>query len=172
MRNPFEVVKQQMQAGLHASTAQAVRSILRSEGVRGLYSGYGTLVAREIPFDAVQFVMYEWCKRAWAARAGRELSLLDNMAVGSLSGAVAASVTTPLDMVKTRLMTQTGLARELQYRGMLDGLRRVAAEEGVAALFAGLRTRVAWIGLGGAIFFGAFEESKRRLDAVLGHAPE
>lgn len=39
VRNPFEVVKQQMQAGLHGSTASAVRAIVAKEGVAGLYAG-------------------------------------------------------------------------------------------------------------------------------------
>jgi len=40
LRNPFDVVKQQLQAGMHKSTAQALANILREEGVRGLYAGY------------------------------------------------------------------------------------------------------------------------------------
>ena len=36
-------------------------------------------------------------------------------------------------------------------------------EEGGRALFAGAKTRMAWISIGGAIFFGGFEEFRRQL---------
>ncbi len=55
----FQVVKQQMQIGLHRSTGDTVRSILRSDGVRGFYAGYLSTVIREIPFDALEFAIYE-----------------------------------------------------------------------------------------------------------------
>jgi solute carrier family 25 S-adenosylmethionine transporter 26 len=40
VRNPFEVVKQQLQSGMHADTRGAVRTILRTAGARGFYAGY------------------------------------------------------------------------------------------------------------------------------------
>ena len=55
----LQVVKQQMQAGLHGSTQDALRNILRSEGFRGFYAGFLSTVAREIPFDAIEFALYE-----------------------------------------------------------------------------------------------------------------
>ena len=47
-----------------------------------------------------------------------------------------------------------------------DCLRRVYREEGWRALFAGLGPRVAWISLGGAMFFGAYEYVKKELAAL------
>jgi len=63
VRNPFEVVKQQMQVGMHDSGAEAVRTIMRTEGVAGLFAGYISTVSREIPFDALEFAIYEGIKR-------------------------------------------------------------------------------------------------------------
>ena len=40
VRNPFEVVKQQMQSGMHKNAREAVLTITRNEGLRGLYAGY------------------------------------------------------------------------------------------------------------------------------------
>lgn len=64
-------------------------------------------------------------------------------------------------------MTQHGVTGESRYLGFRDAFKRIAAEEGPAVLFAGTPQRVAWISLGGAIFFGTFEEARRRLDSVL-----
>ena len=128
------------------------------------------------------------------------------MCAGMLSGGVAAAATTPLDVVKTRLQTQTRTAEALRYTGergekrlmpllhtvhtlvqlhmqcppphhfppssgWLDALRRIPVEEGSAALFSGIRPRVAWISLGGAVFFGTFEELQRRIHGEEGPGP-
>ncbi|CAE7734638.1 SAMC1 [Symbiodinium sp. KB8] len=163
VRNPFEVVKQQMQAGMHSSSLTAAKTILRNQGVAGLYAGYFSTVLREVPFDAAQFMLYEWMKgKARKARGGRDLVLWENAILGSIAGGCSAAVTTPLDVVKTRLMTQ-GTSRA--YTGVWHGLTTVAREEGVAALFSGIVPRVMWISLGGAIFIGSFEEFRRRLTA-------
>ena len=167
VRNPFEVVKQQMQLGMHQSTSSAVKDILKIDGVRGLYAGYLSMLAREIPFDALQFMTYEFCKARYLASTQRDdLKLWENCLLGSSAGAVSAAATTPLDVAKTRLMTQTGVEQAKKYRGVADALRTIYAKEGLPALFSGVRQRVMWISLGGAIFFGTFEEMKRQLSSA------
>lgn len=161
VRNPFEVVKQQMQAGLHKSTGAAFSSILKSSGVRGFYVGYGSTVLREIPFDAIEFVLYENMKARREAHVARECVLWENAALGSIAGGFAAAVTTPLDVIKTRLMTQTKHQSVTRYTGWSHALRTIVAEEGARALFSGIKPRVLWISLGGAIFIGSFEELQR-----------
>eukprot|EP01138_Halocafeteria_seosinensis_P016480 gb/GECG01016811.1/.p1 GENE.gb/GECG01016811.1/~~gb/GECG01016811.1/.p1 ORF type:complete len:308 (+),score=23.77 gb/GECG01016811.1/:1-924(+) len=164
VRNPFEVVKQQMQAGHHQSTAAAVRDIIKTDGFRGLFAGYWSTVLREIPFDAVEFALYEFLKRRLIQyRRKDDLVLWENCILGSTAGAIAAGLTTPLDVIKTRLMTQTKYAQEHRYSGIRHALRRIVTEEGVRTLFSGAEQRILWIGLGGTIFFGTYEEAKRRL---------
>ena len=158
VRVPFEVVKQNLQAGMYRSSRQAVLSILRDEGARGLYRGWGSMLAREIPFDVLEFPLYEALKAAWARRKRMPLHPWESALCGSVAGGVAAALTTPFDVVKTRLMTQQ--AGVPLYRGVLATMRRVAQEEGVAALFSGTVPRVLWISLGGAIFFGGYETTK------------
>lgn len=63
VRNPFEVVKQQLQTGYHKGTIAAVKNIVRIDGIRGLFAGYWSTVLREIPFDAIEFALYEFLKR-------------------------------------------------------------------------------------------------------------
>ena len=128
---------------------------------------------RDIPFAALQFTLYDAMKRrAWAAHArggaeGRP-HWLEMLLYQSTSAALAGGLTTPLDVVKTRLMTQAGGSGVRKYRGWWDCLRTIRAEEGSGALLNGLRPRVLWLGIGGAVFMGSFEVLSERLDAASG----
>lgn len=76
---------------------------------------------------------------------------------GSFAGSVSAGLTTPLDVVKTRVM----LARreghggdKVQVRDIVSG---IAKDEGLGAFWRGVGPRVAWMGIGGAIFLGSYQ---------------
>ena len=120
----------------------------------------------EIPFAFIQFPIYEWLKKRWAEARGVEAPLLPVQGAlwGSFSGAIAAALTTPLDVIKTRLMLGDDGAGG-KYEGLLDTGKRILREEGGVKLFAGIQPRVMWIGIGGFVFFGAYEQSKEFLMA-------
>lgn len=162
VRVPFEVVKQRIQSGQYATARAAIKGTMASQGVPGFFSGYGSLLLRELPFDALQFPLYEAFKSNWAKRTGvNELPTWQNSVCGSMAGAISATVTTPLDVVKTRLMTQVGAVPK--YHGIVHGLKTIAREEGPAALMSGVAPRVLWISMGGAVFFGAYEAARKSL---------
>ncbi|KAJ6399140.1 hypothetical protein OIU77_019816 [Salix suchowensis] len=157
VRVPTEVVKQRMQTGQFASAPDAVRLIVSKEGFKGLYAGYGSFLLRDLPFDAIQFCIYEQMLMGYKLLAKRDLKDAEIAIVGAFAGAITGAMTTPLDVVKTRLMVQ-GSAN--QYKGIFDCARTIAKEEGTHALLKGVGPRVLWIGVGGAIFFGVLEKTK------------
>eukprot|EP00923_Selenidium_pygospionis_P039338 GHVN01068436.1.p1 GENE.GHVN01068436.1~~GHVN01068436.1.p1 ORF type:complete len:235 (+),score=25.21 GHVN01068436.1:1076-1780(+) len=65
-RVPFEVVKQQMQLGMHKTPVSAARSIYLSGGALAFTAGLGATIAREIPFDGIEFTLWEELKRIGA----------------------------------------------------------------------------------------------------------
>ncbi|XP_058186032.1 S-adenosylmethionine carrier 1, chloroplastic/mitochondrial [Rhododendron vialii] len=160
IRVPTEVVKQRMQTRQFASAPDAVRLILSREGFKGLYAGYGSFLLRDLPFDAIQFCVYEQLRIGYKLAAKRELSDPENAIIGAFSGALTGAITTPLDVIKTRLMIQ-GSAN--QYKGIFDCVQTIVKEEGPPALLKGIGPRVLWIGIGGSIFFGVLESTKRYL---------
>eukprot|EP01041_Mallomonas_annulata_P008171 gene8171-16792_t len=155
IRVPFEVVKQRLQAGVDTSAMSAVSNIIKAQGFRGLYKGWGALAARDLPFDAIQFPIYEFMKVSLKKHFKRELYPWETSVCGSIAGGFTAAVTTPLDVIKTRIMTSPE-----SYNSMADCLLKILANEGPKALFSGVAPRVMMISLGGAIFFGALESAR------------
>jgi solute carrier family 25 (mitochondrial S-adenosylmethionine transporter), member 26 len=134
----------------------------------GLYRGYGITLMREIPFAMIQFPIYESLKVYWAQQKQVDtVHPLEAAACGSFSGAIAAALTTPLDVVKTRLMLGADKDGRL-YQGVGDVLTRTA-KEGYGIFWSGIQPRVMWISIGGFVFFGAYEGFKSLLLANTHH---
>jgi len=164
VRVPTEVVKQRAQARQYPSSLTALTSILASRKTdgyvamwRGLYRGWGITVMREVPFTVIQFPLWEGMKRWSVSRrhgsgAGKlEATAYESALFGSISGAIAAGLTTPLDVLKTRMM----LAREKQ--SVLPLARVIYRGEGMGAFFRGIGPRTMWISIGGAVFLGSYQ---------------
>lgn len=201
VRVPTEVVKQRAQAGLFGgSTLAALKDILALRGasgsgtlrgngagagprtgyvqvVRELYRGAGITIAREIPFTILQFTLWETMKERYAISQGTSgqaaaVPASTSAMFGSVAGAIAAGLTTPLDVIKTRVM----LARrdggaEAEGVKTRTGVRDVVQEisrEGAGAFWRGVGPRVMWIGAGGAIFLGSYQWAWNTLERTDG----
>ena len=150
---PVEVVKQRRQVS-HISSFKIVEQIWRSDGGKGFYRGFQTTLSREIPFGLIQMPIWEQLKKKWERIAGRKLHATESALCGALGGVVASVITTPLDVVKTRIM----LAKKSL--GAKQVLTTMYRDEGLGSLFAGVLPRTVTIALGGVIFFGVYEQVK------------
>lgn len=117
---PSEVLKTRLQLqGRHnnpffnsgynyRSTFDAARTIIRQEGVSALFYGYKATIFRDLPFSALQFAFYEQ-ERAWAKqwKGSRDIGLGLEIATAASAGGLAGVMTCPLDVVKTRVQTQS-----------------------------------------------------------------
>jgi len=170
IRVPTEVLKTQMQVS--AAGTQTVSSTLKMvlaqknnsfNALGGLYRGFGSTVMREIPFAFIQFPIYERSKVEMAKYLNKnEVSPIQAAACGSFGGSIAAAMTTPLDVIKTRLML--GKCKNgIEYKNVLDVVKRIRAEEGIPTFINGIQPRVMWISIGGFVFFGAYETYKSAL---------
>lgn len=183
VRVPTEVIKAKMQTNaVNASSLSKTFRMVFEEThggsgplgklTGGLYRGYGITLMREIPFAMIQFPIYEFLKNYWTEdlRGGVPVNPLQAAACGSFGGAIAAAATTPLDVVKTRLMLGADKDGKL-YGGVFDVVKRTAAERPDrkwVIFFSGVQPRVMWISIGGFVFFGAYEGFKTALTPALG----
>uniref|UniRef100_A0A7R9WMN4 S-adenosylmethionine transporter n=1 Tax=Craspedostauros australis TaxID=1486917 RepID=A0A7R9WMN4_9STRA len=172
VRVPTEVVKAKMQTSGTPLVGTFQQVLKEKHGsplaaiTGGLYRGYGVTIMREIPFAMIQFPMYERFKVMVGDWQKEPASALQAAACGSVSGGIAAAVTTPLDVIKTRLMLGAD-AHGVQYNGMVDVIQRTHSAEGTAVFLSGIQPRVMWISIGGFVFFGAYEAYKRSLSPYL-----
>lgn len=191
VRVPTEVIKQRAQAGLFGgSTLAALKDILAlrattaagttergyTQVVRELYRGAGITIAREIPFTILQFTLWETMKERYATYQGTSgqaaaVPASTSAMFGSVAGAIAAGLTTPLDVIKTRVMLARrdvgGAETETAAVKPRTGVREVVQEiskEGAGAFWRGVGPRVMWIGAGGAIFLGSYQWASNTLE--------
>lgn len=157
-RNPFEVVKQNRQFSEFSNTWRGIRQIMKERGIKGFYAGYSALFFREIPFTIIEIPLYEWCIGKYLQYSdgnkqsiGRGASALS----GAISGIAAGFITTPVDVIKSRMMTNT---LKLHNRSFLDWGKTIYAEGGLLSLFKGGLIRAVFLGLGGIIFFMVYTE--------------
>ncbi|KAI9058524.1 S-adenosylmethionine transporter [Trametes sanguinea] len=167
IRVPTEVIKTRTQTSTYGSAAQsslaAARMVLSTEGIRGFYRGFGSTVMREIPFTSLQFPLYELLKKRLAKFLQRPLHAYEAAVCGSFAGGVAAALTTPLDVLKTRVMLDLRDPTKHARPTLAQRFRQIYTIEGPRALFAGVVPRTLWISAGGAVFLGMYEWSIRLL---------
>jgi len=91
----------------YRSTIDAARTIARTEGYSALFHGYKATLWRDLPFSALQFAFYEE-ERGWAKKymGSNNIGLPLEIATAATAGGMAGVITTPLDVVKTRIQTQ------------------------------------------------------------------
>lgn len=164
-----------------------------------LWRGYTALAGRNLPFTAMQFPMFEFLRSSihmYRKRKGVFTgTLLESGLVTALSagtaGSVAAIVTTPIDVLKTRIMLSAGneseiathgreaTPREIEVRGGELGRMKKAARassqgalaitkevfraDGARGFFRGGALRGLWTALGSGLYLGVYESGRRYL---------
>lgn len=146
--NPLEIVKIRLQiqgeaAKVEGAVSKGAVHIIRQLGVLGLYRGASACLLRDIPFSAIYFPAYSHLKKDVFHEGynGKQLSFLETLGSAAIAGMPAAYLTTPADVVKTRLQVEAKKG-QTHYRGLQDAFVKIYREEGFRALFKGGLARV------------------------------
>jgi len=143
--NPTDVVLIRMQSDGHWAEAQqrryrhvfdGLRRIVTEEGVRTLWRGCSPTVLRAVLVTSSQIGTYEEVKQG-LLRIGYVDGLGVQLTSAISSATVACIVTSPVDVVKTRIMN---MQREhgMSYSGPLDVISKTIRTEGPCAFYKGL----------------------------------
>lgn len=144
VRAPTELFKQRLQ-----TNTKVVNS--------SLLLGWRATIVRDLPFSTIQYPLYNLVKRLLGDRQDKPMEPWKAAICGSMTSALAATITTPLDLVQTRLMLEEPKKGANTILGMLQHIYK---KDGCAGLFKGAVPRTVWMGLGGFIFLGSYEQAK------------
>ncbi|CAG7973345.1 unnamed protein product [Penicillium salamii] len=162
---PVTVLKVRYESDYYAyrSLMGAGRDIVRTEGLRGLFAGFGATAARDAPYAGLYVLLYEQLKRRLAqmntksSSDGTTVSSVSSSSINFVSGAAAAgmatAITNPFDAVKTRVQLMPA-----KYGNMVHATRLMLQENGLRSLFGGLGLRMGRKAISSALAWTVYEE--------------
>ena len=166
VKNPTDVLKTQLQAFKGEARPRmfgTLSSIYRGGGPLAFWAGVQPNVARCFVGNACELGVYDEAKTRLVA-SGVPDGPLGHFAASTVAGVASAIFSTPLDVVKTRLMAQAGgtvVEGAPQYAGVVDCFVRMPRHEGIACLykgFTGIASRkVAWT----VAYYVTYEQASR-----------
>jgi hypothetical protein len=133
---------------------QVFSQVMKNEGILGFWAGLGPNIARTFLVNAAELGTYDQAKSMIVPHTGD--NFVGHLGASTVAGIASAVSSTPVDVVKTRLMNQAG--GQQVYSGMLDGLTKVYQQEGALALYKGFTPivvrKVMWL----SAFFVSYEQ--------------
>lgn len=168
--NPTDVLKVRMQ--VHGKGAQdkglvgSFHDIYKYEGIGGLWRGVGPTAQRAAVIAVVELPVYDFCKVHLMSNFGDHVA--NHFISSFVAGLGSAIASTPIDVIRTRLMNQrriavanAGTTAATLYTGSFDCALQTVRNEGVFALYKGFIPT--WIRMGpwNIIFFITYEQLKK-----------
>lgn len=110
------------------------KKTLASDGVAGLYRGFGPSVVGIIVYRGLYFGLYDSLKPVVLV-GPLEGNFLASFLLGWCVTTGASTASYPLDTVRRRMMMTSGQA--VKYKGAFDAFNKIVAAEGIKSLFKG-----------------------------------
>ncbi len=139
-RVPYEVIKQSLQTGQYTSTSQAISNMWKDGGMRSFFplGGISIQMLRDIPYAIVTLLSYEYIKEVWVLKKSEEdpkNRWIRDMIAGATAGGIGSYLTSPLDVIKTRLQTiitseDGGASSSSLYGGSITSCAMAVMKEG------------------------------------------
>lgn len=168
--HPFDLIKvrQQTSSG-NVSAVQAAKSIIKTDGLLGLYRGVTAPLIGVTPMFAISFWGYDLGQRlvrqVKKKEDGATLTIGETAAAGFFSAIPMTVVTAPFERIKVILQIQGqggGDPNKKQFTGAFDVVKHLYKEGGLKSVFRGSVATLARDGPGSALYFAAYEYIKRR----------
>ena len=155
---PITVIKVRYESDYYAykSLSTASRDIMRREGARGFFAGFGVTAVRDAPYAGLYVAFYEWSKKRLniGLESGSAITAASiNFASGAFAAGLATAVTNPFDAVKTRLQLMPA-----KYGNMVKATRTMLRDDGLKSFFDGLGLRMGRKALSSALAWTVYEE--------------
>ncbi|KAG0196119.1 Mitochondrial oxaloacetate carrier protein [Mortierella sp. GBA30] len=151
-------------------TLDALSSIYRSEGLRGLYRGVDASMIRTGVGSSVQLPLYDVVKQKLTKVVGLENGAVCHGLSSLISGFFVCVVMNPFDIISTRMFNQASdpmTGRGVLYRSPIDCFVKTVKTEGVSALYKGFTAHYLRIGPHTICTFVFMEQTKNILDRYI-----
>ncbi|KAJ3043475.1 hypothetical protein HK097_001735, partial [Rhizophlyctis rosea] len=128
-----------------SSLTHTASTIVRSEGVLGLYAGLSASLLRQATYSTTRFAVVDETKAWFAARSeDGKLTPLHSLLASTLGGIAGGIVGTPADLCNIRMQNDGKLPPDQRrnYKNAFDGLFRIWKSEGLKSLFIGVGPNV------------------------------
>lgn len=164
---PRDVIKerlqvQRLQQGRHYKGAwDAFKSIMKSDGVLGLYRGYWQTMTLWSVYGAMYLAFYTktktWAKKyTWYRETNMPAYI--RMTCAIVSASLAAAITNPLDVIKLHFQVKP------ETKSFWDLAKNITLKYGTKVWLRGTLSRVLWMAPRTAISFTTYESVKNLLD--------
>ncbi|KAF2257972.1 mitochondrial carrier [Lojkania enalia] len=140
--HPLDLVKVRLQTqghhGARRNMLQMFVHVAKDDGMMGLYRGLSAAQLRQLTYSMTRFGVYEELKDKFTTPK-KEPSFLTLVAMASASGFLGGVAGNPGDILNVRMQHDAALPPEKRrnYKHAIDGLVRMAREEGIASLWKG-----------------------------------
>lgn len=135
-RGPANMPKPKYHGPIHC-----LLSIVKEEGILGLYRGSSALMLRDGPSYATYFLTYtaicDWLTDADKKKPDWSVVML----AGGLAGSAAWTIATPMDVIKARLQMD-GVREVKRYKGFVHCVTETVRVEGARVFFSSLGMNV------------------------------
>eukprot|EP00960_Hanusia_phi_P057933 763720-Hanusia_phi.AAC.4 len=156
---PCEVLKTRSQLRMHSNLGQGALHMLRG-GIGEFYRGYPAMLLRDVPYRALQLVLFDEMLRRFAKyKQGEKLEVKEVILTGAGAGCAATVLTTPFDLMKSQLMASTGKVNALNV------LREIGMDEGRKRVMASLSPRIFHLAASTAAFYMVYDSIKQKSQA-------
>lgn len=114
--------------------------VVKHNGFRGLYNGLSASLLRQLTYSTARFGIYEELKQRSTKPDGKPPSFISLVAMASLSGLAGGIAGNAADVLNVRMQHDASLppGERRNYKHAVDGLLRMAREEGLASWFRGV----------------------------------
>lgn len=184
MTNPIWVVKTRLQlqdkasirvpnTRLYSGAIDCFKSIIREEGVRGLYSGLLPSLLL-VSHGAIQLAAYEKLKKIAISlpknsnhddSERNRIYISEAGVCGALSKAAATLVTYPYQVMRSRLQQRMDI-RDLKYSGFVSTVRLTLEREGMKGLYKGLAPNLVRVMPQSAVTFLVYEAVMHMIESL------
>ncbi|PSK53908.1 Mitochondrial substrate carrier family protein Q [Elsinoe australis] len=141
----------------YEGTVHAIQSILKDEGLSGLYSGMAGSLIGVASTNFAYFYWYSTVRNLYATRvSSAKPSTAAELSLGAVAGALAQLFTIPIAVVTTRQQTQP----KGDKKGMIETAKEVVnSEDGWTGLWRGMKASLVLV-VNPAITYGAYQRLK------------